>query len=130
MQELEHSAISSSADIFALKSKLDESAKNETSLHENVKQLKVEVEGLQSQLKEVNSEKSLKESLIEEMKSQVEALQIDTQSKDEKISLLVKEAADLKQNYDVRYSLVFLKTFNAIVCSLRHFWCRRRLYQV
>ena len=104
---MEHSVALSSADISALKSKLDESERNETSLQENNKKLKVEVEGLQSELKEVNSEKSLMESLVEEMKSQMATLQIDTKSKDEKINLLVKEAADLKENYDVRHSLVF-----------------------
>ena len=113
---------SSSADISALKSKLDESARNETSLQENIKQLKTEVEGLQSQLKEVNSEKTLMESLIKEIKSQVATLQIDTKSKDEKINVLVKEAADLKENYDVRHNLLFLKPFNAIVaCPLKQF---------
>ena len=125
---MEHSLTSSSADISALKSKLDESERNETSLQENIKQLKIEVEGLKSHLKEVNSEKSLMESLIEEMKSQVATLQIDTKSKDEKINLLVKEAADLKENYDVRHDLVFLKSFKAIVvCSLKQFLIQKKI---
>lgn len=72
------------------------------SIQETIKQLKEENNKIADSLKIVNSEKTSMESHIKELMSQLILLQTDNKSKDEKANLLKKEAAEMKENYEVR----------------------------
>lgn len=117
VQELEKSLNSSNAELLPLKDKLREFSDNELTLQEKLKQLQLENSEITNSLKAVNSEKASMDSQIEELVSQLTALQTVSKSKEEKIILLIKEAADLKENYDVRlkFTLLLLEIyFNAL----------------
>lgn len=102
VQEIEKSVNSANAEILSLQDKLHEFSENELILREKIKQLQVENSETANSFKAVNSEKVSIESYVKELVSQLTALQTDNKLKEEKITLLIKEAADLKENYDVR----------------------------
>ena len=102
----------SAAEVASLEQKINEFKKSETKLQENIKQLKDENNEISNSLKIVNSEKISMESHIKDLVTQLTALQTDNKSKEEMVMFFKKEAADMKESYNVRsfYSIIFCKS--------------------
>lgn len=114
---LENTITTSIAEISSLKNNLTEFTQKEMSMQETIKQLKDENDKIANSLEVVSSEKTSMESHIKELMSQLALLQTDNKSKDEMMNLLKKEAADMKENYEVRTLVAILpdKTFKSYV---------------